>query len=277
MLAEEIKGFLKSNGIRLNTDLGQHFLIDDGILQKITKSASLSSGDNVLEIGPGIGILTHELLAKGASVTAIEIDPRMIPLLMTYVTKNGKASPEHLKVIQGNALHASLPIKAPFKVIANIPYHITSPLLHRLFLEEASRPVSMTLLIQKEVAENICSDTSESILTVLTQIFGTATYVCDVPPQCFLPPPAVDSAVIRIDCYPEPLADAETTQKILSLVKHAMSKRRKMLSNSIGALPFGMEAMEKASIDPKRRPQTLTVQEWIALEKLSHSIDDISA
>lgn len=267
MLHEDVRNFLHFHGIRLNTDLGQHFLIDEDVLKKIIESSALESGENVLEIGPGIGILTHELLRKGANVTTIEIDPRMIPLLMTYVTKNGKASPEHLKVIQGNALHATFPIKAPYKVIANIPYHITSPLLHRLLLEEASRPVSMTLLIQKEVAENICGTMSESILTVLTNIFGTATYVCDVPPSCFLPPPEVDSAVIRIDCFQKPLVDAGTTEKILLLVKHAMSKRRKMLSNSIGELPFGTEAMASASIDPKRRPQTLTVHEWIVLEQ----------
>lgn len=267
MLAKEIKGFLHLNGIRLNTDLGQHFLIDDGVLSKILQSAKLREGDRVLEIGPGIGILTHELLKHGALVTAVEIDPRMIPLLRTYVTKNGSTATTNLNVIQGNALHADLPIKSPFKVIANIPYHITSPLLHRLLIEVSPRPQSLTLLIQKEVAENICSVGSESILTVLTQIFGTAEYVCDVPPSCFLPPPAVDSAVIHIDCYPEPLADATTTEKILSLVKHAMSKRRKMLSNSIGSLPFGMEAMESASIDPKRRPQTLRIDEWIALQK----------
>jgi 16S rRNA (adenine1518-N6/adenine1519-N6)-dimethyltransferase len=265
VLAQEIQEFLHINRLRLNTDLGQHFLIVPEVLDGIVAISDLQPDDLVVEIGPGIGILTRELLKHVASVTAVEIDGRLIPLLKTFV-KTASGAKGKLNALQGNALTVRLP-ETPYKIVANIPYHITSPLLRHLLLESAVRPTSMTLLIQREVAENICSETTESLLTLIVGLFGKAHFVQVVPKAAFLPPPAVESAVIFIDCTEPPAVDIPTAERVLSLAKHAMSKRRKMLSNSIGELPNGMELLAAAKIDPTRRPQTLTIEEWITLER----------
>jgi len=261
MVDEKMKDLLRKHGIRLNTDAGQHFLVDNDVLAEIICAADLLPTDRVFEIGPGIGVLTAELVKRAAKVTSVEIDPRFPPLIREYV---GHAP--NLEIIVGNALQTPTPSDGPFKVVANIPYHITSPLLHHLFLESAVLPTSVTFLIQREVAENIASKASDSILTVLTRIYGEPSLLRLVSPASFLPPPQVDSAVLHIKCFDKPKVDKETAQKILNLAKHGMSKRRKMLSNSIGELPHGMEAMAAVKIDPKRRPQTLKIDEWIALE-----------
>jgi 16S rRNA (adenine1518-N6/adenine1519-N6)-dimethyltransferase len=262
-LRDEVLGFLQLNGIRLNTDLGQHFLIDEFVLETILETAKIQPTDSVWEVGPGVGVLTRELVKRARSVSAVEIDQRFIALLKRFVGQNNV-----LNVIHGNALHIQIPSDTPYKVVANIPYHITSPLLHHFLLESALRPTSMTLLIQKEVAENICSEGSDSILTVLVALFGKATLECEVPPACFVPPPKVDSAVIHIECYEKPIVDTERAKKILSLAKHGMSQRRKMLSNTIGQLPNGMEALKEAGIDATRRPQTVKIDEWMTLEEI---------
>lgn len=261
MLKEELTAFLRDKRIWLDTDAGQHFLVDEAVLAAIVDAAKLKPEDHVWEVGPGIGILTRELVKKVKLVTAVEIDTRF-PRLIKEFTGN----PKNLTIIEGNSLQVQSPGTA-YKVVANIPYHITSPLLTHLLLESPERPQSMTLLIQREVAENIASEGSDSILTVLVGLFGTAKIVKMVPPTAFLPPPEVDSAVLHVDCFPKPKADIETAKSILKLAKHAMHQRRKMLRNTIGSLPSGAEAMEACGISPDRRPQTLTTDEWIALEK----------
>jgi len=269
-----VTSFLKTHGIRLNTDLGQHFLIDDDVLQAIVASAGIEPEDHIVEIGPGIGVLTKELLKHAGKVTAIEIDPRMISLVKKFVKEFvGQEyscptnSLTNFSLIQGNALHIPLP-EHPYKIVANIPYHITSPLLRHAFLESKRIPTSMTLLIQREVAEKICDTENTGILTILVALFGTPSLIMTVPPSAFLPPPEVDSAVLHIESHSKPLADSETVDRILKLIKIAFGQKRKMLSNTLGKIPGGAEALTKLQIDPNRRPQTLTVQEWIAVGAL---------
>ncbi len=264
-LVAHVQEFLRLRHIRLNTDLGQHFLVDEFVLEDIVDSAEIKETDHIVEIGPGIGVLTAELLARAKTVTAIELDQRMLPLLQTYV-KDACGTTEGLTIIQGNALHVPLP-KTPYKVVANIPYHITSPLLRHLFLESEVQPTSLTLLIQKEVAETICDAENAGILTIVVGLFGTPRIVCKVPAASFLPPPKVESAVLHIDSFAAPLADAQTIDEILRLTKVGFGQKRKMLRNSLGSLPDGPARMAKAGIDLTRRPQTLSVREWIALAK----------
>lgn len=262
MLDADIRDFLRKTGLKLNTDAGQHFLIDQEALDEIVSAAEILPSDHIWEIGPGIGVLTRELAKRAGKVTSIEIDPRFPPLIRSFIG----ASPR-LEIIAGNALHTPTPMDGPYKVIANIPYHITSPLLHHLLLESSIAPTSLTLLLQREVAENICAKGSDSILTVLVHLFGTPQLLRLVRPDAFLPPPKVDSAVIHIECFKKPVVDKNTAYKILALAKHAMSKRRKMLRHTVGALPSGMEALAKVGIDPTRRPQTLVTDEWVKLEE----------
>ena len=265
-LKAQIRQFCSTYLLRLNTDLGQHFLVDQSILNKIIEAANIKSEDHIVEIGPGIGVLTKELLEKVEKVTAIELDERMIPLIETYCTDNRQPTTDHLSIINNNALQVPMPSE-PYKIVANIPYHITSPLLRHVFLESDVQPTSMTLLIQKEVADRICDTKDVSMLTIIVALFGKATKVVNVPPSCFLPPPKVDSAVIHIDCYEKPLADAETIEQVIKLTKIGFSQKRKMLRNSFGTFPGGMELLSAVGIDETRRPQTLSIDEWIALAK----------
>jgi 16S rRNA (adenine1518-N6/adenine1519-N6)-dimethyltransferase len=285
----DVSSFLRSHGIRLNTDLGQHFLIDQEVLRSILDASAIKPGEHIVEIGPGIGVLTVELLRSKAHVTAIELDGRMIPLLKEFVScklpatlrlRSGQADYQ-LRTIEGNALHVPLPT-TPYKIVANIPYHITSPLLRHAFLESEIHPTSMTLLIQREVAEKICppvrhgraGDTEDrGLLTILVGLFGTPRIVRMVPPQCFLPPPAVDSAVLHVQSFEKPLADPATVEEVFRLVKIAFSQKRKMLSNTLGMFPEVAERLSRLQIDQKRRPQTLSVHEWIALARETRKHD----
>ncbi len=269
MLSADVRSILQTNGIWLNKELGQHFLIDASVLDAIVAAADIRSGEHIVEIGPGIGVLTKRLLKAGAQVTAIEFDEKLIPLLKQYVTKNQKPETNNLMVTQGNALKVPMP-ETPYKIVANIPYHITSPLLRHVFLESTMKPSSLTLLIQREVAERICDTHDSSILSIIVGLFGSPHIVAIVPPEAFLPPPKVDSAILQIESFAQPKAEPAIMDQIFRLTKHAFSQKRKMLSNSIENLPGGARALEIATIDPKRRPQSLTIDEWIAL---AHAFD----
>ena len=248
----------------LNKDLGQHFLIDENILSAIIDAAHIGEQEHVIEIGPGIGVLTTELLKKTQNVTAIEIDESLIPLLQSYCAS---VLPSYkLEIINDNALEVPFPSQ-PYKIVANIPYHITSPLLRHAFLESETFPTSMTLLIQKEVAQKICDTKKAGILTVLVNLFGTPHYVTHVAPECFLPPPKVDSAVLHIDCKQELDLDSETIEHVFILTKMAFSQKRKMLSNTLGSLENGIQLLKQSGVDPTRRPETLSVDEWIQLAR----------
>lgn len=295
-LAEEIRQFCSAHRLRLNTDLGQHFLIDAEVLNRIIQAAKIAAGETIVEIGPGIGVLTRELLKQGAHVTAIELDERMLPLLNKFIEDSSVSSASsvssvsspRLTLLNANALHVDMP-QTPYKVVANIPYHITSPLLHHLFLESSHPPMSLTLLLQREVAEKICQapartlsdpeqakrDEGESkgvkgnagMLTILVALFGTPRLVTKVSPDSFLPPPKVDSAVLHITCFEKPLAEPNIIESLFRLTKIAFGQKRKMLRNTLGAFHGGMERLTGLSIAPTRRPQTLSIQEWIALAR----------
>lgn len=239
-------------------------MIDQTILDSIIDAANVTNTEMVVEIGSGLGILTRELLRKTAQVTTIEIDQRLIPLMKAYLRACGESKdPE---IIPGNALSVPFPDK-PYKIVANIPYHITSPLLRHAFLEGSQPPTSLTLLIQREVAEKICDVDDAGMLTIIVALFGSPRIVCKVPPISFLPPPKVDSAVLHIDCFPQPRTDRETMDRVFMLTKLAFSQKRKMLRNTISTLPNGDAMMKAASIDSTRRPQNLSIDEWINLAK----------
>ncbi len=262
-LRTHVSDFCRKHRLRIDTDLGQHFLVDGEILERIVQAARVKPGQDVVEIGPGIGILTLALLEAGAKVHAVELDRRLIPLLQEYVRESPAASA--LEVTAGDALEAPLPT-FPYAVVANIPYQITSPLIRRL-VNDTNPPVSMTLLIQKEVAEHLTGKSEPTILSVVVALFGTAEYVCTVPKEAFLPPPKVVSAVVHIRPHATAPCDAETKEKVISLLKLANSQKRKKLINTIGTLPRGMERMAAAGINPDKRPHMISVQEWITLAK----------
>lgn len=260
-LSDSVRRFCSRAGLALNTDLGQHFLIDESVLEDIMGAANVQKSDLTVEIGPGIGILTRELLQKTDRLTVIEIDKRLIPLLRER-TADLPASAT-MRITEGNALHVPMPDE-PYKIVANIPYHITSPLFRHVLLESPVRPSSMTLLIQKEVAQRICSQEDASMLYLIVNIFGTPRYVRTVKPECFLPPPAVDSAVLHVDCFDVPLAQGKVLSSLFVLAKASFARKRKKLRNSVTSLPGAAPALEESGIDADRRPQDLSVSEWVA-------------
>lgn len=262
-LKQEVLNFCRTMNIRLNTDLGQHYLIDEFVLEEIIIAANVQPNDTVVEVGAGIGILTRELLRKTSHVTSIEIDSTIIPYLKIFLELSEGVTHKPT-IIQDDALKVAMPSQA-YKVVANIPYHITSPLLRHCFFSAGNPPSSMTLLIQKEVAEKICSKKESSVLQIMVQLFGTPEIVCHVPAKCFMPPPKVESSVIHIACFKEAKASLHTIDEILTLAKIAFSQKRKMLRNTLGSLPYGLALLEACNIAADRRPQTLTIQDWIAL------------
>ena len=194
-LADEVRQFLHEYAFPLKKGLGQNFLIDAAVLEQIVTAAQITPTDHVVEIGPGIGILTRELLKQAGQVTAIELDHSVIPLLRAFL---GEAN--HLTIVEGNALQVSYP-ETPYKIVANIPYHITSPLLRRVFVESLRPPQSLTLLLQREVAEKICASKDAGLLTIIVGLFGTPRLVTAVPASAFLPPPDGAEMRTRVPCF----------------------------------------------------------------------------
>lgn len=254
----EIIGFLRKHGIHLKKSFGQNFLIDKNVLDKIVKAAGISQKDTIVEIGPGVGVLTKELCKKAQKVTTIELDKNLLPIL-----KETLSVFKNVEVVNMNALKFN-PSKTQYKVVANIPYNITSPLINH-FLQADNPPSSMTLLVQKEVAEKICErDNKTSILSLQTKLFGSTKIIAKVSKNAFLPPPKVDSAIIKIDIYKksdQKFTDKKTALKILEIAKKAFSQKRKKLSNTLGHI--------KTSIDLNRRPETLSIKEWKEILKSS--------
>ena len=262
---DQLKTMLKAKGLWAKKSLGQNFLVDDVVLRAIVNAANLSDADHVLEVGPGTGFLTEQLIQNAAQVTSIELDPDMVNLL----NEQFKLTP-NLTVIEGDVLKLSISdyrlANKPYKVVANIPYYITSPVI-RHFLKADERPTLMVLLVQKEVAEKICSMGGRTYLTMETAVFGRAEYVTTVPSMSFYPAPKVDSAVLKINVYPEPLIPAEKHRDFLRLIKFGYSQKRKKLANSLGAglhkkPKIIREYLAQAQIDPNCRAEDLEIEDW---------------
>ena len=249
--------------------LGQHFLIDDSILDKIVAAAELGPGDTVLEIGPGLGVLTRALAEHAGRVVAVELDEQMISILKEQVGKR-----ENLEIVRGDILEmepAEL-IDGPYKVVANLPYYITSAVLRHL-LEAEHKPTIMVLMVQREVAQRILAEPGDmSTLAVSVQFYGGPKIVTRVPAGAFWPRPDVDSAVLRIEVYDEPPVTVDDVDWFFTVVRAGFQQRRKQLKNSLagGLHPTKEEvtaALERAGIDARRRAQTLSLEEWAALAR----------
>ena len=255
---------------RARKRFGQHWLTDAGVLDRIVAAAALAPGERVLEIGPGRGALTERLLATPvAAVTAIELDRDLVLGLRQRFAVDGRFT-----LVEGDALAVPLPIGG--KVVANIPYNITGPLLERL-VGRLDRPVAepyeaLVLLVQQEVGERIrarAGSSAFSALSVRMQLLARCSAICAVPPRAFSPPPKVMSEVLRL----EPLAAAERLDPALArtveqLLRRCFAARRKMLRNSLAGL-LGADALgelaEEVGIALDQRPQELPAQRWVAL------------
>lgn len=259
---------------RLKKHLGQHFLTNRGVLQQIVDAAELTSDDVVVEVGPGAGVLTAELVAHAGRVISVELDRDLVPAL-----RQRFAGDANFHLVHGDILEwppariladAGLPGDTSYKLVANLPYYITAPAL-RHFLETPHRPSRLVVLVQLEVARRVVATPGDlSILALAVQYYGRPTLVAKVAPGSFTPPPKVSSAVVRIDTYAEPPVQAPGDAAFFEMVRAGFSAPRKQLRNSLaqglGVEPAAVEALaSEANIDPQRRPETLTLAEWAAL------------
>jgi 16S rRNA (adenine1518-N6/adenine1519-N6)-dimethyltransferase len=276
--AAQVRETLRAAGLRARHALSQNFLADPDVLSAILTEAAPEPGDRVLEIGPGLGLLTGGLLDAGATVTAVELDTGLAAFL-----RDRFADPlddDRLTLVEGDALDQDLVrlVEPPYAVVANLPYHITSPILHAL-LGEPPRPSRLVLMVQREVAERIAAPPGKmSYLSVFVQYHARVRVAFRVPPEAFEPEPAVESAVIVVEPYDaDDRLEADEEDELWRLVQAAFRERRKMIHNVLARqLPIDAggvaAALATAGIDPDRRPQTLAVGEWLALREALGSI-----
>ncbi len=255
---------LREYRLRPNKKLGQNFLQDPAILEKIVQVAGVSQNDTVLEIGPGLGSLTRHLAANAKAVIAVEIDKKIIPALQASISGYANA-----KIVNEDILEispAEIINEPEYLVVANIPYYITSAILRHL-LENHPRPRRMVLTIQKEVAQRICAEEKLSLLALSVQVYGDHKIAMKIPAGAFYPAPNVDSALIDIALHNQPHIPSELLDSFFKLAKAGFSQKRKTLRNSLSAgLQFSTsqaeELLTNTGIDPKRRAETLSLDEW---------------
>lgn len=265
---EAVERYLRRHGLGARKRLSQNHLVDGEVLEAIIDASGAGPGVPVLEIGPGIGILTAALLRAGARVTAVELDERLFVHLETRF-----AALDRLRLVEGDFLDQDLDdlVDGTWDLVANLPYHVTSPVLHRVLGHEP-RPRRLTLMLQREVAERIAAPPGAmSYLSVFAQYHARLRVVRVVPAAAFEPAPSVDSAVLTGETIPRRL-DASAEDDLWRLVQAGFRERRKMLHNvlprqlpHVGRDRFD-HALEAVGIAPDRRPQTLAVEEWLALQ-----------
>jgi len=266
-----LRALLDRHDVRAAKGIGQHFLVDRSALSAIVEAAELSANDDVLEVGPGPGVLTAALADRARSVTAIEIDERMITVL--HETVGGR---ENVRIVRADALEVDLYAAAPrppTRIVANLPYQITSPLLIK-FLQDPRRAPLMVVLVQDEVATRIVAQPGDAkergFLSVFVQCFAEPKIVRRVPAGSFQPPPKVDSAIVALRIRAEPAFAPLDRSAFLALVSDAFRHRRKQLRGALGfEAGVGKEraeaALAAADIAPTRRPEELSVAEWVRL------------
>jgi len=275
---EVVHYICKRFDIKMSKKLGQNFLIKRGIVDEIVHAAELTVGEPVLEVGPGIGTLTQGLAQSGADVTAIELDRRLLEVLDTTL-----ASYDNVRIIHGDVLKLDVPTimnHKPFKVVANLPYYITTPIIMSLL--ESKLPIErLVVMVQKEVALRMIAKPGTKdygALSVAVQYYTEPDIVLDVPPKSFLPAPAVTSSVIRCVLRDKPPVDVIDEKLFFRIVKAGFAQRRKTFSNTMKTTGLTRDRIEellaKANIDGQRRGETFTLQEfadvanaWAALIK----------
>ncbi len=278
-LLGETKRLLRRLGLKARKSLGQHFLIDEEVLGTVVSAAGLTGGDVVLEIGPGLGVLTRELARQAGRVVAVELDSSLATTL-----RGTLSSLENVTVVDGDILKLEPAAllggqeTANYKVVANLPYYITSAVL-RHFLEAKLPPQLMVVMVQKEVAEAIVAKPGRmSLLSVSVQFYGEPEIVSYVPARCFYPAPEVSSAILKVTLYPQPVV-AGDSEGFFRLVRAGFCASRKQLVNSLAqglGLPKArvLPLLEKADIIPQRRAETLTITEWAQLWQVYKQVRD---
>ncbi len=272
-LYEEVRAALRDLEFRPQKSRGQNFLVHERVIDAIVCLVDLSPQDEVLEIGPGLGFLTRRLIASGANVWAIEVDG----VLVDWLKRSSLSEHPSFHLLHDDILTAPLDELLPrhkIKLVGNLPYSISTPVLFRLF-ESREHFSSLVLMVQKEVAERIAAQPgskSYGTLSVWCQVHGRVTAKLSVSPEAFFPRPKVRSTVLKIELFPEPLAGADELPMLRGLVRAAFNQRRKTLSNALASLIKRDRSeidsfLQAQDIDPKRRGETLSVDEFIKLAR----------
>jgi len=263
---EDPRRLLRRYGLRPKKGLGQNFMVDPAAIERVAQAAELTAQDLVLEIGPGLGTLTRRLLELVGRVVAVEIDPQMVRIVGEQLGANPR-----LRLVAGDILKvdpATL-FDAPYKVVANVPYYITSAILRHL-LEATVRPTLLVLTMQKEVARRIVSTGRRSLLAVSVQFYGRPRIAGYLPAGAFYPPPKVESAILCVDVAPQPAVDVPNVEAFFRIVKAGFSAPRKQLRNALAnGLHRKAEEMDallaRAGVEASRRAETLSLEEWAAV------------
>jgi len=276
-LLTQTRKLLRRFGLRARKGLGQHFLIDEEALKLIIVAAELTPTDVVMEIGPGLGVLTRELAKQVGWVVAIELDNKLADILRQTLSSfnNVTIINEDVLKVDPEALlqeyfRPEVSSSYNYKMVANLPYYIASPVL-RHFLEASVKPQTMVVMMQKEVAEEIVAKPGRmSLLSVSVQLYGEPTIVGYVPADCFYPAPEVDSAILKITLYPQPAVKVANKESFFALVRAGFCASRKQMGNSLAqglGLPKDevLALLKESGIAPQRRAETLTLEEWAHL------------
>lgn len=268
---------VKKHGFKFTKSLGQNFLIDDNIVDKIVAGAGIGPGDKIIEVGPGIGTLTREMASRAEALMAVEIDKNLIPILADTL-----GDYDNVKIVNEDIIKADIKglidenlSGGPVKLVANLPYYITTPIIMR-FLEENINVTDIVVMVQKEVAERMNAQPGGKdfgALSVAVQYYCDTEIVAKVPRHLFVPQPNVDSIVIALRVRPERKYKVDDEDLYFKVVKAAFGQRRKTLLNSISSMgnlakDQVKEALEEAGIDPKRRGETLSLDEFAILSNV---------
>ena len=261
------KATLSSLGLSPRKALGQHFLVGQHVVSTIIKASQIEPGDTIVEVGPGLGVVTRELVQRSKRVIAVELDRE---LALALERELGDVA---LKVVHADAREVDvreLTGGVPYKLVANLPYYAASPILRR-FLESSHPPTRAVAMVQREVAKNMVAQPGAmSLVSVGVQLYGQPRIVGYVPPSAFYPRPKVTSAIVSIDVYQEPALELDDRQAFFKVVRAGFSTPRKQLRNALAnglAVPQdeALRLLEKACIDPTRRPATLSLTDWKSL------------
>jgi 16S rRNA (adenine1518-N6/adenine1519-N6)-dimethyltransferase len=262
-----VRRLLREHGIKPRKGLGQNFLLSERLLERIIAAADLDPKDTVLEVGAGLGALTRRLAQSCGRVVALEVDGRLLPLLQETL-----APFPNVQVVRGDilALEPGDLVSPPYKVVANLPYYITSAVL-RHFLEARVKPSLMVVTVQREVAQRIVASPGQmSLLAVSVQFYGHPRIVAKAPPGAFYPSSGVTSAVLRIDLYESPPVEVADVERFFEIVRAGFSQRRKQLRNSLSQgldLPADevVQALRRVGLQEMQRAQELSIEQWARL------------
>lgn len=275
----ELKALLNRHGFNFSKTLGQNFLIDNNVLNKIVSASELNENSCVLEIGPGAGTLTRRLAETGARCTAVEIDKALLPILgetLAGFDNFNLINSDILKVDLKKLINDEFDNK-PFHVIANLPYYITTPIIMQI-LESRLPVVSMTLMVQKEVADRMCATCGSKeygALSVAVQYYTIPTVICRAEPHCFIPQPKVASSVVHLKVSATPTVTVSDEKKFFAIVKSSFGQRRKTLLNALSKSPYFSankdsvrSALVQMGVDENIRGEKLSISQFAKLSEL---------